>query len=205
MRPRFASMPRDGHRLRRAAKATTGAARCPRRSNKHSRNRYLDVAAVAPRLARIRADASRPARTLRSRPAPMNFQQLRIIRETMRRNYNLTEVAGALFTSQSGVSKHIKDLEDELGVELFVRRGKRLTGPTQPGQELAQIVERMLHDAHTIRQLADQFARRDEGSLSIATTHTQARYILPRVVAAFRAAFPKVRLVLHQGSPKEIA
>lgn len=134
----------------------------------------------------------------------MNFQQLRIIRETMRRNFNLTEVAGALFTSQSGVSKHIKDLEDELGVELFVRRGKRLTGPTEPGQELARIVERMLHDAHNLRQLADQFARQDEGTLSVATTHTQARYILPKVVATFRAAFPKVRLVLHQGSPKEI-
>jgi LysR family cys regulon transcriptional activator len=135
----------------------------------------------------------------------MNFQQLRIIRETMRRNYNLTEVANALYTSQSGVSKHIKDLEDELGVELFVRRGKRLLGPTQPGEELAEIVERMLHDANNIRQLADQFARRDEGSLAVATTHTQARYVLPRVVAAFREAFPKVHLILHQGSPKEIA
>ena len=135
----------------------------------------------------------------------MNFQQLRIIRETMRRNYNLTEVANALFTSQSGVSKHIKDLEDELGVELFVRRGKRLLGPTQPGEELAQIVERMLHDANNIRQLADHFSRRDVGSLAVATTHTQARYVLPRVVAAFREAFPKVHLILHQGSPKEIA
>src|SRR5438034_9621256 len=104
----------------------------------------------------------------------MNFQQLRIVRETVRRNFNLTEVAGALFTSQSGVSKHIKDLEDELGIELFVRRGKRLLGPTEPGQELAQIVERMLLDARNIQQLADQFSRRDEGTLSIATTHTQA-------------------------------
>jgi LysR family cys regulon transcriptional activator len=135
----------------------------------------------------------------------MNFQQLRIIRETMRRNYNLTEVANALFTSQSGVSKHIKDLEDELGIELFVRRGKRLIGPTQPGAELAQIVERMLLDAKNIRQLADQFSRRDEGTLAIATTHTQARYVLPRVVAAFRESFPKVHLILHQGSPKDIA
>src|SRR5258706_2494821 len=135
----------------------------------------------------------------------MNFQQLRIIRETMRRNYNLTEVANALFTSQSGVSKHIKDLEDELGVELFVRRGKRLVGPTEPGEELARIVERMLHDAQNIRQLADQFSRRDEGTLSIATTHTQARYVLPRYVAAFRATVPKVHLILHHGSPKEIA
>lgn len=135
----------------------------------------------------------------------MNFQQLRIIRETMRRNYNLTEVANALFTSQSGVSKHIKDLEDELGIELFVRRGKRLLGPTEPGQELAEIVERMLLEARNIRQLADQFSKRDEGTLSIATTHTQARYVLPPIVAGFRDVFPRVHLMLHQGSPKEIA
>src|ERR1700752_456754 len=135
----------------------------------------------------------------------MNFQQLRIVREAVRRNFNLTEVASALFTAQSGVSKHIKDLEDELGVELFVRRGKRLIGPTQPGQERAQIVERMLLDAKNMRRLADNFSRRDEGTLSIATSHTQARYVLPRVVAAFRANFPKVHLILHQASPKEIA
>ncbi|MEO8135749.1 MAG: CysB family HTH-type transcriptional regulator, partial [Betaproteobacteria bacterium] len=135
----------------------------------------------------------------------MNFQQLRIIRETMRRNYNLTEVANALFTSQSGVSKHIKDLEDELGIELFIRRGKRLLGPTEPGRELAQIVERMLLEAGNIRQLAAQFSQRDEGTLSIATTHTQARYALPRVIARFREDFPKVHLVLHQASPQAIA
>lgn len=84
----------------------------------------------------------------------MNFQQLRIIRETVRCNYNLTEVANALFTSQSGVSKHIKDLEDELGIELFVRKGKRLLGLTEPGGELVQIVERMLLDAMNIKRLA---------------------------------------------------
>jgi LysR family cys regulon transcriptional activator len=104
----------------------------------------------------------------------MNLQQLRIVREAVQQNFNLTEVAAALFTSQSGVSKHIKDLEDELGVELFQRRGKRLLGLTEPGQ------------------------------LAIAATHTQARYALPQVVARFKAAFPKVHLVLHQGSPAEI-
>ena len=134
----------------------------------------------------------------------MNFQQLRIIREAVQRNFNLTEVAAALFTSQSGVSKHIKDLEDELGVELFVRRGKRLLGLTEPGKELAVIVERMLQDARNIKRLADQFADADSGQLTIATTHTQARYALPQVVARFKAAFPKVHLVLHQGSPAEI-
>lgn len=134
----------------------------------------------------------------------MNFQQLRIIRETVRQNFNLTEAANALFTSQSGVSKHIKDLEDELGVELFIRKGKRLTGLTEPGKELVQIVERMLIDAKNIKRLADQFSNRDEGRLTIATTHTQARYALPPVVARFKKEFPKVHLVLHQANPAEI-
>jgi len=91
----------------------------------NSTNDYLGATILPPRLERSNS----------SQAIPMNFQQLRIIRETMRRNYNLTEVANALFTSQSGVSKHIKDLEDELGIELFVRRGKRLIGPTKPGEE----------------------------------------------------------------------
>ncbi len=134
----------------------------------------------------------------------MNFQQLRIIREAVRRDFNLTDVANALFTSQSGVSKHIKDLEDELGVEIFIRRGKRLTGLTDPGKELAEIVERMLLDARNIKRLADQFANRDQGQLTLVTTHTQARYALPAVVAKFKAAFPKVHLALHQAGPKEI-
>jgi len=132
----------------------------------------------------------------------MNFQQLRIVRETVRRNFNLTEVANTLFTSQSGVSKHIKDLEDELGVELFVRRGKRLTGLTDPGKDVINVVERILIDTTNIKRLSEQFSSRDEGQLVIATTHTQARYALPHVVAS---AFPKVRLTLHQGSPTEIS
>jgi LysR family cys regulon transcriptional activator len=135
----------------------------------------------------------------------MNFQQLRIVRETVRRNFNLTEAAAALFTSQSGLSKHIKDLEDELGIELFVRKGRRLLGLTEPGKELVQIVERMLLDARNIKGLADQFRQRDEGQLTIATTHTQARYALPKVVVEFKRLFPKVHLALHQGSPGEIA
>ncbi|MBK9521944.1 MAG: CysB family HTH-type transcriptional regulator [Rhodocyclaceae bacterium] len=134
----------------------------------------------------------------------MNFQQLRIIREAVHRDFNLTEVANALYTSQSGVSKHIKDLEDELGIELFVRRGKRLLGLTEPGKELATIVERMLMDASNVKRLAEQFANRDSGKLTVATTHTQARYALPKVVAQFKSAFPKVHLALHQSSPEEI-
>jgi LysR family cys regulon transcriptional activator len=134
----------------------------------------------------------------------MNFQQLRIIRETVRRSFNLTEVANALHTSQSGVSKHIKDLEDELGVELFVRRGKRLLGLTEPGQELVGIVERILLDTQNIKKLGEQFSLKDKGQLTVATTHTQARYALPRVVTEFKKQFPKVNLVLHEASPNEI-
>lgn len=135
----------------------------------------------------------------------MNFQQLRILRESVRRNYNLTEVANALYTSQSGVSKHIKDLEDELGVELFVRRGKRLLGLTEPGREVVEVVERMLRDADNVRQIAEQFARGDRGSLQVATTHTQARYALPEVIRWFKQTYPGVHLALHQGGPREIA
>lgn len=134
----------------------------------------------------------------------MNFQQLRIIQEAVRCHFNLTEVANALFTSQSGVSKHIKDLEDELGIELFIRRGKRFLGLTEPGKELIKIVQRMLLDANNIRHLAAQFSQSDQGQLCVATTHTQARYALPSIVSRFKAAFPKVHLVLHQASPAEI-
>jgi len=134
----------------------------------------------------------------------MNLRQLRIVRETVTRNFNLTEVAAALYTSQSGVSKHIKDLEDELGVELFVRKGKRLLGLTEPGQELLQVVERMLLDAKNLKQLAEQFSRRDQGRLVVVTTHTQACYVLPAVVTAFKKEFPKVHLALHQAGPDDI-
>ena len=134
----------------------------------------------------------------------MNFQQLRIVRETVRQNFNLTEVGNALFTSQSGVSKHIKDLEDELGIEIFVRKGKRLLGLTDPGKDLLVLVERMLHDARNIKTLAEHYSQRDVGQLTVVTTHTQARYALPKVIADFKKAFPKVHLKLHQGSPQEI-
>ena len=134
----------------------------------------------------------------------MNFQQLRIIREAARCNFNLTEVGNALFTSQSGVSKHIKDLEDELGVELFVRKGKRLLGLTEPGRELLEIVERILLDANNIKNLVEQYSKCDEGQLTVAATHTQARYSLPQVITEFKKEFPKVHLKLHQAGPKEI-
>lgn len=135
----------------------------------------------------------------------MNFQQLRILRETVRQDFNLTTVANTLFTSQPGVSKHIKDLEDELGVEIFVRRGKRLLGLTEPGKELLAVVERILLDVQNARSIAEHFSSQQTGSLSIATTHTQARYALPEVIKCFKQDYPKVHLVLHQGSPREIA
>jgi len=135
----------------------------------------------------------------------MNFQQLRIIRETVRRNFNLTEAAQSLLTSQSGVSKNIRDLEQELGVDIFVRRGKRLLGLTEPGTEVAAIAEKILLEAENLQQVSRQFSRKDAGSLTIATTHTQARYALPATIARFKAGYPNVRLTLHQASPKEIA
>jgi LysR family cys regulon transcriptional activator len=135
----------------------------------------------------------------------MNFQQLRIVRETVRRKFNLTEAAEALLTSQSGVSKHIRDLEEELAIEIFVRRGKRLLGLTEPGREVAAIADRILLEADNMRQVSSHFAGSEEGTLTIATTHTQARYTLPNIVLRFKKDFPGVRLVLHQASPKDIA
>lgn len=135
----------------------------------------------------------------------MNFQQLRIVREAVRQGFNLTEVGKTLFTSQSGVSKNIKELEDELGVELFVRRGKRLTGMTDAGQALLGVVERILLDARNLQRMATQFSNPSQGNLRLATTHTQARYALPEVVKGFTVDFPGVHLELHQGSPREIA
>lgn len=134
----------------------------------------------------------------------MNFQQLRIIRESVRQEFNLTEVANALYTSQSGVSKHIKDLEDELGIELYVRKGKRMLGLTEPGQKVLLYVERILSDVGNIRNITDNYSNAASGELTVATTHTQARYVLPGVVRSFKQAYPNVRLRLHQGSPSEI-
>lgn len=135
----------------------------------------------------------------------MNFQQLRSIREAARRGYNLTEVANVLFTSQPGVSRQIRELEEELGVEIFERNGKRLTGLTEPGKGILQIIDRLLLEAENLRQASQEYAGERRGMLTIATTHTQARYVLPRVVQAFRASFPDVRIALQQSSPEHIA
>nr|WP_315849302.1 CysB family HTH-type transcriptional regulator [uncultured Rhodoferax sp.] len=135
----------------------------------------------------------------------MNFQQLRSVREAVRCGYNLTEVANMLHTSQPGVSRQIRELEEELGVEIFGRSGKRLTGLTPPGKDLLPIVERLLLDADNLKRAGQDYSAQLEGQLSVAATHSQARYALPHVVKDFRDQFPKVTLHLHQGSPKQVA
>lgn len=135
----------------------------------------------------------------------MNFQQLRSIREATRCGFNLTEVANALFTSQPGVSRQIRELEEELGVDIFERNGKRLTGLTDPGKEILQIVDRLLLEAENLQQASQEYSGKKSGTLTVATTHTQARYVLPNVVREFRAAFPEVRIALQQSSPEHIA
>ncbi len=135
----------------------------------------------------------------------MNFQQLRYVRETVRQGLNLTEAANRLFTSQPGVSKQIRELEDELGVEIFVRRGKRLVSLTEPGKAVVQIIERVLLEAENLKQVGREFKDEQVGTLTVATTHTQARYALPKVVAAFKKHYPRVKLVLAQGSPPQLA
>ncbi|MES2072274.1 MAG: CysB family HTH-type transcriptional regulator [Pseudomonadota bacterium] len=135
----------------------------------------------------------------------MNFQQLRSIRETARCGFNLTEVANVLFTSQPGVSRQIRELEEELGVDIFERNGKRLTGLTEPGKGILQIIDRLLLEAENLQQAGNDYSDQTRGTLTIATTHTQARYVLPKVVQAFRTAFPEVRIALQQSSPEHIA
>ena len=142
----------------------------------------------------------------RHRPAPtVNFQQLRSVREAVRQGFNLTEVAAALHTSQPGVSRQIRELEDELGIEIFVRAGKRLTGLTPPGETVLPIVENLLRECDNLLRAGEDYARNGEGALTIAATHSQARYALPAAVRDFRASHPKVQLHLHQGTPQQVA
>jgi LysR family cys regulon transcriptional activator len=135
----------------------------------------------------------------------MNLHQLRFVREAVRQNFNLTEAAKALFTSQPGVSKAIIELEEELGVDIFTRHGKRIRGLTEPGRAVLKSVELVLQEIEGLKRIGKEFAAQDSGSFTIATTHTQARYALPSVVQAFTQRYPKVRLSLLQGNPKQIA
>lgn len=135
----------------------------------------------------------------------MNLQQFRFVRETIRQNYNLTDAARALYTSQPGVSKAIIELEDELGIKIFERHGKRLKGLTRPGEAVAQVIDRIMNEVDNLRRVSDDFARHDEGALVIGCTHAQARYLLPKVIPAFRERFPKVHMSLAEGSPPVLA
>ena len=135
----------------------------------------------------------------------MNFQQLRSVREAVRRGFNLTAVAEALHTSQPGVSRQIRELEDELGIQIFHRAGKRLTGLTAPGETVLPIVERLLMEADNLRRAGEDYAQQGRGTLTIAATHSQARYALPPAVRDFSAAYPEVQLRLQQGTPQQVA
>lgn len=135
----------------------------------------------------------------------MNLHQFRFVQEAVRRNLNLTETARALFTSQPGVSKAILELEGELGVDIFARHGKRLRRITEPGAEVLKSIEIIMREVGNLKRIGEEFSKQDAGTLSIATTHSQARYFLPGPVAQLRRKFPKVNISLHQGSPAQVA
>jgi len=134
----------------------------------------------------------------------MKIQQLRYLSEIARQALSVSAAAEALHTSQPGVSRQVKQLEDELGVEIFVRHGKRLTSLTEPGRAVLAIAERILAEAANLKRAGEEYANQRLGSLTIATTHTQARYSLPKAVAAFKRKYPDVQLVIHQGNPTQI-
>src|SRR5258706_2898824 len=131
----------------------------------------------------------------------MKLQQLRYACEVARSGLNVSAAAEALHTSQPGISKQIKSLEDELGVEIFVRHGKRIAAVTEPGKAVLEIAERMLAEAANLKRAGEDFANRKLGTLTGATTHTQAPYALPKAVAAFKKDYPDLRPVLDQGKP----
>ncbi len=135
----------------------------------------------------------------------MNLQQLRYLCAVVDNGLNVSDAADALYTSQPGISKQIRQLEDELGLRVFVRQGKRLTSLTPAGEVVVSTARRALREIANLKRVADEFRTEDAGVLSIATTHTQARYVLPAVLSKFAARFPKVRLVLHQGNPVQVA
>ncbi|MCV2361126.1 CysB family HTH-type transcriptional regulator [Paucibacter sp. TC2R-5] len=134
----------------------------------------------------------------------MNLHQFRFVQEAARRNLNLTETAKALFTSQPGVSKAILELEEELGIDIFSRHGKRLRRITEPGQQVLAAIEIIMREVGNLKRIGEEFSKQDSGTLSIATTHTQARYVLPGPVAQLRRQLPLVRVSLHQGTPDQV-
>ncbi len=135
----------------------------------------------------------------------MKLRQFQYVVEVVKNGMNVTAAADKLFTSQPGVSSQIKRLEEELGVIIFERSGKHINGLTPEGKKLAERFESVLDEVNNIKRIADDFSHPDSGVLSIATTHTQARYVLPPVVTAFRQKYPDVHLQIHQGTPEQIA
>jgi LysR family cys regulon transcriptional activator len=135
----------------------------------------------------------------------MNIQQLRYLHEIARRGLNVSAAAAALYTSQPGVSRQVRLLEEELGITVFERSGKRLTGITEPGRQVLAIVARILEDVGNLKRVGEDYAGEASGTLDVATTHTQARYVLPPVVKRFMERYPRVRLRLHQGNPQQVA
>lgn len=135
----------------------------------------------------------------------MKLQQLRYLCEAAQQDMNLSKAAKILHTSQPAISKQIQMLEEELGVDIFLRNGKRIVKITPPGQLIIQTAIRMLRDADNLKRIAQEFTNEAGGTLTIATTHTQARYSLPLVIKRFTARYPKVKLILRQGSPMQIA
>ncbi len=134
----------------------------------------------------------------------MNLQQLRYVRAAVQNKLNLTKVANELFTSQSGVSKQIKELEAELKFEIFIRRGKRLVGLTEAGENAARVIDKLLQEADNLKRVSQQFAQADKGRLIIAATHNQATYVLPPILLRFTQQFPGVEVELRQGSPSYV-
>lgn len=134
----------------------------------------------------------------------MKLQQFRYLLEVVKQNLNISEAAIALHTSQPGVSKQIKLLEDELGVDVFVRHGKRVIGVTPPGRQILEIAGRILGEANNLSRVGEEFTQQSSGRLTIATTHTQARYALPSVIPQFIERYPQVKFSIKQGSPTQI-
>ncbi len=135
----------------------------------------------------------------------MKLHQLRYIREVAKQNLNISAAAEVLHTSQPGVSKQIQLLEEELKLQIFQRNGKRLVGITEPGKAILALAERMIFEMENIKRVGEEFGNEDTGSLTIATTHTQARYRLPAAVKQFVDQYPKVKLTIHQGNPTQVA
>lgn len=135
----------------------------------------------------------------------MNLQQIRYVHEVVKQNLSISAASEALHTSQSGVSRQIQLLEEELKLDIFKRHGKRLVNITEPGQIILNLCKSVLRDMANIKRVGEDFSQKDKGTLTIATTHTQARYFLPKAVKQFMQDYPGVSLTIHQGSPAQVA